>query len=131
MTAWIVNQRTGGRTGPFLTYVQAAEFRRDVLRPRLHPNQHCPYNIVVDEPLPEPADPDQLDLFGERAQRTQQARASLAPPPDPDAWHTWLCHRCDHLFKVQGIARHCIHCIKSAVDRGVIGSETIGEASGA
>ena len=42
---WIVNQRTGARTGPFLNYVQAAEFRQKVLRPRLAPDAPCPYAI--------------------------------------------------------------------------------------
>lgn len=49
MTAWIVNQRTGGRTGPFATYVQAAEFRRDVLRPRLAPDAPCQFAIRTDD----------------------------------------------------------------------------------
>lgn len=45
MTAWIVNQRTGARTGPFINYVAAAEFRQKVLRPRLTPDAPCPYAI--------------------------------------------------------------------------------------
>ena len=60
-----------------------------------------------------------------------RTRARTAPPPDPDAWLTWLCRRCDHLFRFQGIARHCTRCIAAAATAGVIGSEYIGEASGA
>lgn len=51
MTAWIHNQRTGAKTGPFAGYVEAAEFRRDVLRPRLAPNAHCPFAIRVDDAI--------------------------------------------------------------------------------
>jgi hypothetical protein len=43
MTAWIVNQRTGGKTGPFNTYVEAAVFRRDVLR-------GCPLTLSASGP---------------------------------------------------------------------------------
>jgi len=50
MTVWIINQRTGGKTGPFDTYVEAAEFRKNVLRPRLDPNQPCPFAIRSDQP---------------------------------------------------------------------------------
>jgi hypothetical protein len=64
VTAWIVNQRTGGRTGPFDNYVQAAEFRRDVLRPRLDPNAPCPFAIRLDNSNPAPAGQQQLDFGG-------------------------------------------------------------------
>lgn len=62
---------------------------------------------------------------------TQRLRAAAAPPPDPNTWHTYLCERCEQPFKVQGIARHCVACILGAANAGLIGAETIGEASGA
>jgi hypothetical protein len=67
----------------------------------------------------------------ERRRSAEQAIAAAAPPPDPNVWHTWLCHRCQHPFKYQGIARHCTRCIHAAATAGVIGSEWIGEVSGA
>lgn len=42
MTVWIINQRTGGKTGPFDTYVEAAEFRKNVLRPTPGPEPAMP-----------------------------------------------------------------------------------------
>lgn len=30
--------------------------------------------------------------------------------PDQPVWFTWLCHRCERLFKAQGIARLCGGC---------------------
>jgi hypothetical protein len=71
--------------------------------------------------------PDALRLLID----ADRARASLAPPPDPNAWIAFLCRRCDRPFKVQGIARHCTRCISAAAALGVTGSEWIGEASGA
>ena len=62
---------------------------------------------------------------------TQRLRAALAAPPDPDAWIAFLCDRCERPFKVKGIARHCPPCIHGAAARGITGSETIGQASGA
>lgn len=59
------------------------------------------------------------------------AAARCAPKPDPNAWISLLCERCQRPFKYQGIARHCVHCISSAAAHGVIGSEWIGEMSGA
>lgn len=50
MTVWIVNTRSGARSGPFADYVAAAEFRRDVLRPQLDPTAHCPFAIRIDCP---------------------------------------------------------------------------------
>lgn len=67
----------------------------------------------------------------ERRRSREQADAAAAPPPDPTAWITLLCRRCDTPFKYQGIALHCVKCIKAAADVGVIGSEHTGEASGA
>lgn len=63
---------------------------------------------------------------------TERLRAATATPPDPDAWLSLLCHRCDAEFKVQGfIARHCVTCIAALANHNIIGAETIGEASGA
>lgn len=45
MTARIVNQRTGAEVAVFGSYVEAAEYRRDVLRPELAPDEPCPYAI--------------------------------------------------------------------------------------
>lgn len=45
MTARIVNQRTGETVAVFPSYVQAAEHRRDVLRPALAPDAPCPFAI--------------------------------------------------------------------------------------
>ncbi|OFB37943.1 hypothetical protein BA059_16735 [Mycolicibacterium sp. (ex Dasyatis americana)] len=68
MTVWIVNQRTGSKAGPFDTYVEAAEFRRNVLRPRLGPNEPCPFAIRSDEQPSTVAEvPGQLELFGATA----------------------------------------------------------------
>jgi hypothetical protein len=52
VSAWIVNQRTGKRLGPFRDYGTAATFRKDVLRPQLRPNTFCPYAIRVDDDAP-------------------------------------------------------------------------------
>ncbi|BCI84687.1 hypothetical protein MTY66_63120 (plasmid) [Mycolicibacterium sp. TY66] len=41
----IIDQRTGAEVNRFSDYVEAAVYRRDVLRPRLHPDQPCPYAI--------------------------------------------------------------------------------------
>ena len=41
----IVDQRTGKEVDRFPDYVAAANYRRDVLRPKLQPNQPCPYAI--------------------------------------------------------------------------------------
>lgn len=46
MTVQIVNQRTGiALDQKFCDYVEAATYRRDVLRPRLAPDAPCPYAI--------------------------------------------------------------------------------------
>jgi hypothetical protein len=66
----------------------------------------------------------------ERRRSREQAIAAAAPPPDPQAWITLLCRRCDQPFKYQGIALHCVRCIKAAADVGVLGAETLGEVSG-
>lgn len=50
VTARIVHQRTGIYvSGVFSTYVEAATYRRDVLRPRLTPDASCPYAIRTDQ----------------------------------------------------------------------------------
>ncbi|MEE3755239.1 hypothetical protein [Mycobacterium intracellulare] len=41
----IIDQRTGHEVTRFADYVDAAVYRRDVLRPRLRPDQPCPYAI--------------------------------------------------------------------------------------
>lgn len=43
--AIIINQRTGALVASFESYVAAAEFRRDVLRPGLAPDAPCPFAI--------------------------------------------------------------------------------------
>jgi hypothetical protein len=58
------------------------------------------------------------------------AAAHNAEPPDPLAWISMLCHRCEQPFKFQGIARHCVRCISGAAFAGVVGCELIGEVSG-
>lgn len=45
MPARIFNQRTGVLVGTFDSYVEAAEYRRDVLRPRLEPDEPCMFAI--------------------------------------------------------------------------------------
>lgn len=73
------------------------------------------------------------DAFGRRvefAREFARLRARVAPPPDPNAWITLLCHRCERPFKFRGVARHCVSCIAGAASLGVVGSEWIGEVSG-
>ncbi|MGB8402617.1 MAG: hypothetical protein WCE30_00925 [Mycobacterium sp.] len=41
----IIDQRTGQEVARFDDYVVAAVYRRDELRPKLRPNQPCPYAI--------------------------------------------------------------------------------------
>lgn len=41
----IIDQRTGEEVDRFPDYLAAAIHRRDVLRPKLPPNQPCPYAI--------------------------------------------------------------------------------------
>ncbi|AVJ50274.1 hypothetical protein I5J36_gp58 [Mycobacterium phage Mendokysei] len=45
MSARIVHQRTGKTIGVFADYVEAFNYRRDVLRPTLDPNAPCPFAI--------------------------------------------------------------------------------------
>lgn len=45
MTVVIVHQRTGAHIAAFAGYVEAAVYRRDVLRPQLPPDSPCPYAI--------------------------------------------------------------------------------------
>jgi hypothetical protein len=54
------------------------------------------------------------------------------PPkrPNPHAWLTLLCRRCQTLFRIQGIGMHCPACNQAASRAGITGSEWIGEASG-
>lgn len=66
----------------------------------------------------------------ERRQRAEYDRAAASTPPDPLAWISLLCHRCEMPFRFQGIARHCVRCISGAAFAGVVGSEWIGECSG-
>jgi hypothetical protein len=70
-----------------------------------------------------------------RALQTRRERdaalARCAPRPDPAAWLSLICERCEQPFKFRGIARHCVICISQAAACGVVGSEWIGEASGA
>ena len=46
----IENIRARELVAEFDDYVPAAEYRRDVLRPQLHPRAQCPYQIVIDCP---------------------------------------------------------------------------------
>lgn len=41
----IVNQRTGQQVAGFDDYIEAAVYRRDVLRPTLPPDAPCPFAI--------------------------------------------------------------------------------------
>lgn len=41
----IIDQRTGIEVASFADYVEAAVYRRDVLRPNLPPDAPCPYAI--------------------------------------------------------------------------------------
>lgn len=81
MGAWIVHQRSGERMGPFADYVEAATYRRDVLRRRLAPTAHCPFAIRVDQDVVELDEPapaietvaagevaGQLEMFPELAE---------------------------------------------------------------
>lgn len=53
MSARIVHQRTGEILEKVFTdYVEAAIYRRDVLRPQLHPLAPCPYAIRTENPVP-------------------------------------------------------------------------------
>lgn len=51
MTVQIVNQRTGiALDQKFCHYVEAATYRRDVLRPEIAPGAPCPYAIRCPQP---------------------------------------------------------------------------------
>lgn len=41
----VIDQRTGREVARFATYTEAANYRRDVLRPQLAPDQPCQYAI--------------------------------------------------------------------------------------
>jgi hypothetical protein len=63
---------------------------------------------------------------------TPHPRPKRTPPtrPDPRAWVTLLCRRCEQLFRIQGIGMHCPACNGAASRAGIVGGEWIGEVSG-